>query len=115
VRAQADAKNAVETYIYSIRDKLTHELKSYSSDAERDKITPQLTAAEEWLYNDDDTRSKSVRDVLACVCALRDHCVLIRCVQAFVAKLNELKALTENISMRHRENEVDRPEAYKAL
>ena len=40
--ATAEAKNAVETYIYSLRDKLGHELKEYASDAEKEEILPVL-------------------------------------------------------------------------
>lgn len=56
----AEAKNTVETYIYTIRDKLSHELKDYCTDEEKEKFLPVLQATEDWLYDEGDDQTRSV-------------------------------------------------------
>lgn len=48
----ADKRNELESYLYSIRDKLDGVLKSFVTAEEADKIRKAVTTAEDWLYND---------------------------------------------------------------
>mmetsp|Transcript_57864 Transcript_57864/g.154601 ORF Transcript_57864/g.154601 Transcript_57864/m.154601 type:complete len:973 (+) Transcript_57864:272-3190(+) len=53
VRATDAAKNALEAYIYEARDKLDGEtVQIVSTEDQRDTIRSDLTAQEEWLYED---------------------------------------------------------------
>lgn len=56
----ADAKNAVESYVYAMRNKLGAELEAFTMDAERAKLVAELDATENWLY-EDGTRPRSAR------------------------------------------------------
>lgn len=89
----ADAKNAVETYIYAMRDKLENDYKEYSTDAERSSLSTLLQSTEDWLYEDGEDVTKSVYD----------------------AKLADMKSTGDKVAARHQEAEVDRPTAVKAL
>jgi heat shock protein 4 len=89
----SDAKNAVETYIYAMRSKIEGELKEYSTEEERAKLLPMLQETEDWLYADGDDETKSV----------------------YVRKLGDMQAIGEKAVARHREAELDRPAAVKAL
>jgi heat shock protein 4 len=89
----SDAKNAVETYIYAMRSKIEGELKEYSTEEERAKLLPLLQETEDWLYADGDDETKSV----------------------YVRKLGDMQAIGEKAVARHREAELDRPAAVKAL
>eukprot|EP00596_Hydrurales_sp_CCMP1899_P006786 CAMPEP_0119049910 /NCGR_PEP_ID=MMETSP1177-20130426/67155_1 /TAXON_ID=2985 /ORGANISM="Ochromonas sp, Strain CCMP1899" /LENGTH=686 /DNA_ID=CAMNT_0007027707 /DNA_START=174 /DNA_END=2231 /DNA_ORIENTATION=- len=46
----ADKRNELETYLYSMRDKLDAELKLYSSSNEKEKLKNLMNEAEGWLY-----------------------------------------------------------------
>ena len=46
------AKNAVEEYIYSIREKICEELEPYILEADREAYSRKLTETEDWLYED---------------------------------------------------------------
>jgi len=91
--ATAEAKNAVETYIYDTRDKLNHELLAYSTDAEREKLLPELQTTEDWLYDEGDEQKRSV----------------------YEQKLAELRKLGDPIKQRKIEAELLRPEAQSRL
>ncbi|KAJ9519756.1 hypothetical protein QJQ45_013439 [Haematococcus lacustris] len=88
----ADRKNAVESYLYKLRNGLHGSLGQYASPAEKDKVLEQLQACEDWLYDEGEDCSKSV----------------------YVAKLEELRALGDPITLRQTEEEV-RPPAINNL
>ena len=48
----ADKRNELESYIYSMRDKLDRDLKSYAESSESDDLKSALMNAEEWLYDE---------------------------------------------------------------
>jgi hypoxia up-regulated 1 len=49
-RALADAKNALESFIYATRDKLYSEgVQEVTNEAQRDKLNADLDAASSWL------------------------------------------------------------------
>ena len=52
------AKNAVEEYIYSIREKICEELEPYILEAEREAYSRKLTETEDWLYEDGEFADK---------------------------------------------------------
>lgn len=61
----ADKRNELETYLYSMRDKLDGELKQYSTGSERDKLKHLMNDAEEWLYGSgfDSTKQQYERKI----------------------------------------------------
>ncbi|KDE07772.1 hypothetical protein MVLG_02042 [Microbotryum lychnidis-dioicae p1A1 Lamole] len=88
-----DRKNALEEYVYDVRDKLEGAWKKYSSEVEKDGLRKLASEAEDWLYTDEgEDATKS----------------------AYVARLEGLKALGEPIALRYREHE-ERPRAAAAL
>lgn len=54
------AKNAVEEYIYDIRDKIHDELEQYIEEDSRQVFSSQLEEAENWLYEDGEDVEKPV-------------------------------------------------------
>merc|ERR1712012_1393709 len=54
------AKNAVEEYIYSIREKISEELEAYILEADREAFSRKLTETEDWLYEDGEDCEKAV-------------------------------------------------------
>ncbi|SCZ95105.1 BZ3500_MvSof-1268-A1-R1_Chr11-3g03606 [Microbotryum saponariae] len=88
-----DRKNALEEYVYDVRDKLEGAWKKYSSEADKDGLRKLASEAEDWLYTDEgEDATKS----------------------AYVARLEGLKALGDPIALRYREHE-ERPRATAAL
>eukprot|EP00889_Picochlorum_renovo_P003475 jgi/Picre1/30505/NNA_005868.t1 len=56
----ADAKNAVESFVYSLRNQLYEELASFVHPDKKQEIMSALDAAEEWLYDEGEDEKKSV-------------------------------------------------------
>ena len=54
------AKNAVEEYIYNIREKICEELEAYILEADREAFSRKLTETEDWLYEDGEDCEKAV-------------------------------------------------------
>lgn len=77
------AKNAVEEYIYGIRDKIGDELEEYLTPDDRSNYASQLEATENWLYEDGEDVEKS----------------------CYVDKLKELKLIGEAAKKRKSEYE----------
>lgn len=88
----ADARNAVESYVYSLRNRLSDSLSKFVSPDKRDALIAALDAAEDWLYGDGEDQPKSV----------------------YTAKLVELHAQGEAVERRAREADA-RPAAVAAL
>lgn len=47
-----EAKNALEAYIYSLRNKLYESLAPYVKEADKEALVAQLTRMEDWLYDE---------------------------------------------------------------
>lgn len=77
-----DAKNAVEAYIYSLRNRLHDSLAPYATDDKKSQISLVLEDAENWLYEEGEDAAKSV----------------------YVAKLGELRKLGAPIETRAAED-----------
>ncbi len=88
----ADKRNELESYIYSMRDKLDGTLKAYHTQEEKQKLSTLLTDAEDWLYGDgfESTKGK------------------------YTAKLDELYAISNPIEKRL-EEETNRPDSVAQL
>mmetsp|Transcript_2600 Transcript_2600/g.9505 ORF Transcript_2600/g.9505 Transcript_2600/m.9505 type:complete len:404 (-) Transcript_2600:150-1361(-) len=84
-----DRKNAVEEYVYSMRNKLFDVLEPYVTEDARAELSAKLEATEDWLYEDGEDESKGV----------------------YIAKLEELHALGEPIALRFKESEARGPAA----
>ncbi|XP_030642084.1 heat shock 70 kDa protein 4L [Chanos chanos] len=87
-----DAKNAVEEYVYDLRDKLCGVYEKYITEDDSSKLTLMLEDTENWLYEEGEDQAK----------------------QVYLDKLAELKRFGEPIEERHREQE-ERPRAFDEL
>lgn len=79
----ADRKNAVESYVYAMRGKISDNLSSFATEQEKSTLSKLLDETENWLYEDGADLTKS----------------------AYVKKLDDLKVLGEPIVKRHFEHE----------
>ena len=89
---RADAKNAVEAYIYSLRNRLADSLSAFATDGEKGAASAALEKAEDWLYDEGEDVARSV----------------------YAAKLAELKAIGGPIEARAAEADAA-PRAAAAL
>ncbi|XP_031436250.2 heat shock 70 kDa protein 4L, partial [Clupea harengus] len=87
-----DAKNAVEEYVYELRDKLCGLYEKFISEEDSRRVTVMLEDTESWLYEEGEDQTK----------------------QVYLDKLVELKRFGEPIEERHREAE-ERPRAFDEL
>lgn len=76
-----DRKNAVEAYVYDMRNKLCDKYQDFVTDSEREQFTFKLQETEDWLYEDGEDETKGV----------------------YVAKLEELKKQGDPIEERYKE------------
>lgn len=76
-----DRKNAVEAYVYDMRNKLCDKYQDFVTDSEREQFTFKLQETEDWLYEDGEDETKGV----------------------YVAKLEELKRQGDPIEERYKE------------
>ncbi|XP_073272792.1 heat shock 70 kDa protein 14 [Primulina huaijiensis] len=77
-----DKKNAVEAYVYEMRNKLHDKYNEFISDPERDQFISKLQEVEDWLYEDGEDETKGV----------------------YVAKLEELKRQGDPVEQRYKEH-----------
>ncbi|XP_075756435.1 heat shock 70 kDa protein 4 isoform X2 [Pelodiscus sinensis] len=87
-----DAKNAVEEYVYDMRDKLCGLYEKFVNEDDRNSFTLKLEDTENWLYEDGEDQPK----------------------QVYIDKLTELKTLGQPIQARFQESE-ERPKAFEDL
>ncbi|KAG6788931.1 hypothetical protein POTOM_005009 [Populus tomentosa] len=76
-----EKKNAVEAYVYDMRNKLSDRYQEFVTDPEREGFTAKLQETEDWLYEDGEDETKGV----------------------YIAKLEELKKLGDPIEERYKE------------
>lgn len=76
-----DRKNAVEAYVYDMRNKLCDKYQEFVTDSEREQLTGRLQEVEDWLYEDGEDETKGV----------------------YIAKLEELKKQGDPIEERYKE------------
>uniref|UniRef100_A0A673C5K8 Heat shock protein 4 like n=1 Tax=Sphaeramia orbicularis TaxID=375764 RepID=A0A673C5K8_9TELE len=60
VKEQNDAKNAVEEYVYDLRDKLCGVYEKYITEEDSNRLTLMLEDTENWLYEDGEDQPKQV-------------------------------------------------------
>ncbi|KAI3814957.1 hypothetical protein L1987_14606 [Smallanthus sonchifolius] len=77
-----DKKNAVEAYVYDMRNKLHDKLHEFVTDSEREGFIAKLQETEDWLYEDGEDETKGV----------------------YVAKLDELKKQGDLIEQQYKEH-----------
>lgn len=88
----ADAKNAVEEYVYDMRAKISDEYEEYIQETQREAFDSLLSATEDWLYEDGADEMK----------------------QVYVDKLAELKKVGDTVTNRFAaHNEI--PSAFEAF
>ncbi|XP_037550930.1 heat shock 70 kDa protein 4L [Nematolebias whitei] len=92
VKEVNDAKNAVEEYVYDLREKLCGIYQKYITEEDSNRLTLMLEDTENWLYEDGEDQPK----------------------QVYEEKLGALQRFGQPIQDRHRENE-DRPRAFEEL
>nr|XP_009610837.1 heat shock 70 kDa protein 14-like isoform X2 [Nicotiana tomentosiformis] len=76
-----DKKNAVEAYVYDMRNKLSDKYQEFVIDSEREQFMAKLQEVEDWLYEDGEDETKGV----------------------YIAKLEELKKQGDPIEQRYKE------------
>ncbi|XP_042414310.1 heat shock 70 kDa protein 15-like [Zingiber officinale] len=76
-----DKKNAVEAYVYDMRNKLYDKYEAFVTSPEKDELVAKLQEVEDWLYEDGEDETKGV----------------------YVAKLEELQKQGNPIEERYRE------------
>lgn len=59
-KERSDAKNAVEEYVYAMKDKLFGDYESFITEEKRDEFNKTLDETEEWLYDEGDNQEKQV-------------------------------------------------------
>ncbi|KAM7483731.1 hypothetical protein LguiB_008314 [Lonicera macranthoides] len=77
-----DKKNAVESYVYDMRNKLHDKYQEFITESEREDFTAILQKVEDWLYEDGEDETKGV----------------------YIAKLEELKKRGDPIEERYRDH-----------
>ncbi|GBG73459.1 hypothetical protein CBR_g16801 [Chara braunii] len=87
-----ERKNAVESYVYEMRNKLSEKLAPYAAAEEKETLLRLLNDTEDWLYDEGENQMKGV----------------------YNAKLEELKKLGDPIEFRQKEDEA-RPNALRQL
>lgn len=89
---RADAKNAVEEYVYEIREKIYGPLEKFIKEEDRSVLSKMLDDTENWLYEEGEDEKKEV----------------------YIDKLSELKKMGQPVINRYREAE-ERPQAFIEL
>lgn len=84
VELTKERKNALESYVYEMRNKLFNTYRSFASDQEREGISRSLQQTEEWLYDDGDDETEN----------------------AYTSKLEGLKKLVDPIDNRYKDEEA---------
>ncbi|KAL1551499.1 heat shock 70 kDa protein 15-like [Salvia divinorum] len=77
-----DKKNAVEAYVYDMRNKLHDKYQEFVTESDREQLISRLQEVEDWLYEDGEDESKGV----------------------YTAKLDELKKQGDPIEERFKEH-----------
>ncbi|PIO58840.1 hypothetical protein TELCIR_19716, partial [Teladorsagia circumcincta] len=84
---KADAKNAVEEYVYEMRDKLSDTLVEFVTEADAEAFRAHLTNTEDWLYDEGEDAERPV----------------------YEQRLGELRKYGDPIVERYREAEARKP------
>ncbi|KAJ6376571.1 hypothetical protein OIU76_025677 [Salix suchowensis] len=84
VEQAKDQKNALESYVYEMRNKLFNTYRSFASDMEREGISRSLQETEEWLYEDGDDETEN----------------------AYTAKMQDLKKMVDPVENRYKDEEA---------
>ncbi|KAK4754299.1 hypothetical protein SAY87_002403 [Trapa incisa] len=77
-----DKKNAVEAYVYDMRNKLYDKYQEFVTEPEKDQFIATLQQVEDWLYEDGEDETKGV----------------------YISKLEELKKVGDPIEERYKEH-----------
>ncbi|KAF4372456.1 hypothetical protein CsatB_012829 [Cannabis sativa] len=77
-----DKKNAVEAYVYDMRNKLNDKYEAFVTPPEKEELINKLQVVEDWLYEDGEDETKGV----------------------YIAKLEELKKQGDPIEERYKEH-----------
>ncbi|XP_062089412.1 heat shock 70 kDa protein 14-like [Humulus lupulus] len=77
-----DKKNAVEAYVYDMRNKLNDKYEEFVTPSEKEELINKLQVVEDWLYEDGEDETKGV----------------------YIAKLEELKKQGDPIEERYKEH-----------
>ncbi|KAI3466575.1 hypothetical protein Pfo_023238 [Paulownia fortunei] len=79
-----EKKNALESYVYDMRNKLLNTYRSFATDSEKERISSNLQQTEEWLYEDGDDESEYV----------------------YTKKIEDLKKMVDPIDNRYKEEDA---------
>ncbi|XP_007020850.2 PREDICTED: heat shock 70 kDa protein 16 [Theobroma cacao] len=79
-----EKKNALESYVYEMRNKLFNTYRSFASDKEKEGISRSLQETEEWLYEDGEDEMEG----------------------AYTSKLEDLQKLVDPVESRYKDEEA---------
>ncbi|KAE8673465.1 Heat shock 70 kDa protein 16 [Hibiscus syriacus] len=79
-----DRKNALEAYVYEMRDKTLNTYRSFANELDREEISRKLQETEDWLYEDGMDESENV----------------------YAEKLEDLRKLVDPIENRYKDEEA---------
>ncbi|KAL4310336.1 hypothetical protein GQ457_01G049460 [Hibiscus cannabinus] len=79
-----EKKNALEAYVYEMRNKLFNTYRGFASDKEREGISKSLQETEEWLYDEGEDETEG----------------------AYTSKLESLKKLVDPVEIRYKDEEA---------
>ncbi|XP_039035929.1 heat shock 70 kDa protein 16-like isoform X2 [Hibiscus syriacus] len=79
-----ERKNALEAYVYGMRNKLFNTYRGFASENEREDISRSLQETEEWLYNEGEDETEG----------------------AYTSKLEFLKKLVDPVEIRYKDEEA---------
>mmetsp|Transcript_14730 Transcript_14730/g.18842 ORF Transcript_14730/g.18842 Transcript_14730/m.18842 type:complete len:878 (-) Transcript_14730:355-2988(-) len=111
IQETADKRNELESYIYSMRDRIIDALRPYLEDAVKDDFSKKLEDAEGWLYSDegfDTTKAeygkrlnelKSIGDPVEKL--LWEHTYRESTVKQLVSLIEEYKALANTVDEKY--------------
>lgn len=91
-KERCDSKNAVEEYVYEMRDRLCGPFEEFCEEEVRENFSKVLGDTEDWLYDEGENQNK----------------------QVYLDKLAELRKTGDPIANRYKES-FDRPEAFNEL
>ncbi|CAN1172108.1 Heat shock 70 kDa protein 16 [Linum perenne] len=84
VEQAKEKKNALESYVYEMRNKLFNTLGGFATNVEREGISRSLQETEEWLYGDGDDETEN----------------------AYTSKMQDLKRLVDPVEIRYKDEEA---------
>lgn len=107
-KERADARNALEEYVYELRGKLSEgeSLHDFVAEDQRNKLVNQLDALEQWLYDEGEDQNRQVLNpFFYCFNMFYPHCTLslrkaINYLLSIILSIEHIKNKQKKISLK---------------